>query len=75
MTMSRATLTCSFAEKFFKKKAVMAILAVVLVIKLIKIKLFWLLPLLVINFVKAQQRASRLNDRFSFRFPGRRRNG
>jgi hypothetical protein len=42
-------ITLLIAEKFFKKKAVMAILAVVLVIKLIKIKLFWVLPFLVIN--------------------------
>lgn len=42
-------ITFLIAEKFFKKKAVMAILAVVLVIKLIKIKLFWVLPFLVIN--------------------------
>lgn len=37
------------AEKFFKRKTVLAVLAVVLIIKLIKIKLFWLLPLLVIT--------------------------
>lgn len=35
------------AEKFFKKKLVLAVLAVIVIIKIIKIKLFWLLPLLV----------------------------
>lgn len=44
MTLS---LQSFFAEKFFKKKIVLAVLAVVLIIKIIKIKVFWLLPLLV----------------------------
>lgn len=35
------------SEKFFKKKAVLAVLAVVLVLKIISVKVFWLLPLLV----------------------------
>ncbi|XP_070505972.1 uncharacterized protein Osi17 [Chironomus tepperi] len=34
-------------KKFFKKKIVLAVIAVILIIKLIKIKVFWLLPLLV----------------------------
>ncbi|KAG5672968.1 hypothetical protein PVAND_003054 [Polypedilum vanderplanki] len=34
-------------KKFFKKKIVLAIIAVILIIKIIKIKVFWLLPLLV----------------------------
>lgn len=37
----------NFTEKFFRKKAFLAVLAVVLVIKIIKVKIFWLLPLLV----------------------------
>lgn len=45
--MTRNLHSLTFAEKFFKRKAVLAILAVILVIKVIKIKLFWLLPLLV----------------------------
>lgn len=36
-----------FAEKFFRNKLLLSFLAIVLVIKLIKIKIFWLLPLIV----------------------------
>lgn len=34
-------------EKFFKNKLILSFLAIILVIKLIKIKLFWILPLIV----------------------------
>lgn len=37
----------SFTEKFFKNKLLLAFLAIVLVIKIIKIKIMWLLPLIV----------------------------
>lgn len=36
-----------FAEKFFRGKLMLALLALLLVIKIIKIKLFWLLPLFI----------------------------
>lgn len=36
-----------FSEKFFKNKLLLSFLAIVLVIKLIKIKIFWILPLIV----------------------------
>ena len=36
-----------FIEKFFKNKLILSFLAIVLVIKLIKIKIFWILPLIV----------------------------
>lgn len=35
------------SEKFFKNKMLLSLLAIVLVIKLIKIKIFWILPLIV----------------------------
>lgn len=34
-------------EKFFKGKLILSFLAIVLIIKLIKIKIFWILPLIV----------------------------
>jgi Protein of unknown function (DUF1676) len=36
-----------FTEKFFKNKLLLAFVAIVLVIKLIKVKVFWLLPLII----------------------------
>lgn len=36
-----------FSEKFFNNKLLLAFLAIVVVIKLIKIKIFWILPLIV----------------------------
>lgn len=37
----------AISEKFFKNKLLLSFLAIVLVIKLIKIKIFWILPLIV----------------------------
>ena len=36
-----------FTEKFFQNKLLLAFLAIVLIIKIIKIKVMWLLPLMV----------------------------
>lgn len=40
-------LSYAISEKFFKNKLLLSFLAIVLVIKLIKIKIFWILPLIV----------------------------
>lgn len=44
---SRLTVLFSIAEKFFRNKLLLSFLAIVLVIKLIKIKVLWILPLIV----------------------------